>query len=268
MSKTRFATKNYYTVCGNPIAHSLSPAIHQHFAEQTGQAIFYDKTCVPLTGFKDFLNQFRDNGGCGLNVTLPFKQQAFQLMQRLTAEAQAAGSVNTIRVENNGDFYGHNTDGLGFLSDLTHHGLFEELSDKRVLILGAGGAARGIVAALLQAGVKHIEIMNRSTESAQQLCQYFESPRLSHSLFQSNALPHQDLIINATSHLQDFSFLQNTLSATSLCYDLSYQNTSFIDHAAKVGVQRIYNGYGMLLEQAAYAFEFWCGVHPNTSGLR
>ncbi len=268
MSKKRYAFEKYYTVCGNPIAHSLSPIIHQHFSAQTGNEFFYDKTSVPLVGFKDFLWRFRDRGGSGLNITLPFKQQAFQMMHRLTPEAQAAGSVNTIRIESNGDFYGHNTDGLGFLADLEYHSQENSLEGKQILLVGAGGAARGIVAALSHAGVSGIHISNRSLESPMQLVNEFENPLLSYSDFTQIPEQNYDVIINATSYLSNFSFLSKRFSSACLFYDLSYHQAAFTNYAISHNVQRTYNGYGMLLEQAAFAFEFWWGVHPSTTALR
>ncbi|MBC7943809.1 MAG: shikimate dehydrogenase [Burkholderiales bacterium] len=273
-----------YAVIGNPVAHSLSPAIHAEFARQTGQDIAYTKLHAELGEFAAAVRQFQAGGGKGLNVTVPFKREACELATRVSGRAQRAGAVNTLVFAGEG-IAGDNTDGVGLVRDLQTN-LGFEMGGRRVLILGAGGAARGIVAPLLEAGPAQLAIANRTFETAKKLCGEFSpevmidagsptgnstQPRLTaHRL---EALPTEgfDLVINATSSSltgADLGLIESVFAPDALAYDLMYGKglTPFLGFAQHHGA-RVADGLGMLVEQAAESFFIWRGVRPETQSV-
>ncbi|TCK16804.1 shikimate dehydrogenase [Thiogranum longum] len=257
-----------YAVMGNPIAHSKSPQIHRMFAEQTGQALRYDALLVPEDGFAEAVTNFLyRNDGKGLNVTVPFKQQAWELADRLSERAEPAGAVNTLMFRD-GTLYGDNTDGAGLVRDLTrNHGV--ELKDKRILMLGAGGAARGVMLPLLEQQPASLHIANRTVLRARELVERFEEfGDLSASGFDA-IHGNFDVIINATAAglggevppLPD-----NVIDKHTLCYDMMYSSepTAFVRHCIEHNAAKALDGLGMLVEQAAESFRLWRGVMPDT----
>lgn len=270
MSATESLRRARYAVIGNPIAHSRSPAIHAQFAAQTGQAIEYGRLLAPLDGFAEAVERFRAGGGSGLNVTVPFKLEAAGIADRLTARAQAAGAVNTLRFDDDGCL-GDNTDGVGLLRDVqTRCGL--PLTDARVLLLGAGGAARGALRPLLDAGVAQLLVANRTAPTAQALVAAFDDPRLAACGLDAPQLRNErfEVIVNATSAgLADAapSLPEPLLASARLAYDMVYgaQPTAFMRAARNAGCAQVSDGLGMLVEQAAESFFVWRGVYPDTA---
>jgi shikimate dehydrogenase len=262
-----------YAVIGHPIAHSKSPIIHQLFAEQTGQSISYEAMDVPPEEFDDAIKTFFANSGHGLNVTVPHKARAMELMDQLTPAAKLAGAVNTITSLPNGKLEGDNTDGIGLIADLRDN-LRIELMDSSILILGAGGATRGIVPPLLEQIPAELLIANRTVENARGIANAFAD------LGNLNACGFQDLedrkfhlIINATSAgLQGElpPFPESIVDPDTVCYDLAYsmRDTPFIAWAKQHGCTRAYQGWGMLVEQAAESFTIWRNVRPETVPVR
>lgn len=256
-----------YAVFGNPIEHSLSPLIHQQFAKQTGVEISYEKILAPNNGFKQKAKQFIAENAKGFNITVPFKLDALELADTLTLEAKTAGAVNTIKVDNH-QLIGHNTDGIGLVKDLTIN-LGIDLKDKIVLILGAGGATRGVLFPLLANQPKRLMIANRTASKAEQLADDFSAYGTTYGfgLEKINNNP-VDIIINATSASLDGQMPQiaSGCAKDSVCYDLMYgTQTPFMKWALKNQARLVVDGLGMLVEQAAAAFEFWTGKHPNTT---
>jgi shikimate dehydrogenase len=248
-----------YALIGNPVAHSKSPWIHAAFARATGEDIDYGLLEAPLDGFAQAVERWRAAGGKGLNVTLPFKNEAFRLCRNVSARARLAQAVNTLRFE---DSFGDNTDGIGLVRDFSDH-LDVPLAGKTVLLLGAGGAAQGVVGALLEAGVARLVIANRTPSRAQQLASRFRGV----SAAGYEALPAADVIINATSAgLADAAppLPQGLLHGGVLAYDMVYgRDTPFLAAARAAGA-RACDGLGMLVEQAAESFLVWRGVRPAT----
>ncbi len=266
-----------YGVVGHPIKHSLSPRIHQYFAEQTGQDMMYSALLAPLDGFAECVKKFRVNGGQGANVTVPFKVEAYQLADEHTSRAKLAQAVNTLSWQMNAQvdgqvkekLIGDNTDGVGLLRDLTDN-LQLDLQGARLLILGAGGAVRGVLGPLLAAGAQ-IVISNRTPERAFDMISQFA--HLGNVTFiTDNPSITFDLIINATSASlqQDLPRCEpQWINAQTVCYDMVYADkpTPFMQFAAARGAERCVDGFGMLIEQAAEAFFVWRGVRPDTSEL-
>lgn len=260
-----------YAVFGNPIAHSKSPRIHAAFAAQTGQTLSYEARLAPLDGFAEAVAVFRGEGGLGANVTVPFKEQAYALCDRLSERAQAAGAVNTLTFAADG-IQGDNTDGIGLVNDLVNN-LGFDLSGKRVLLLGAGGAARGVVLPLLERGPAALFIANRTPEKAVELACHFDGPgfRFASSGLRGGGYAdiagQYDLVINATaaSLAGDLPPLPAGLfAAGALAYDMMYgKDTPFLAFARNEGARGA-DGLGMLVEQAAEAFSLWRGVRPET----
>lgn len=262
--------KDVYAVIGNPIAHSKSPLIHEVFAKQTNQAIHYGRIFSELNEFKKTTQEFFERGGKGLNVTIPFKLQAYELAQHKTPRAQSAKAANMLWVEN-GQWWCDNSDGEGLTRDLRR--LFKErsasLSGIHVLILGAGGAAQGVIEPLMGAGVASISITNRTHEKATALVQQFSAvasaAKVNLKAVPLNELKNSsyDLIINATATgLSDVSpiskdVLQVIIHPDTLVYDMVYgKETCFMQDAKALGITAV-DGLGMLVEQAALAFETW-----------
>ena len=264
---------DHYAVFGNPIAHSKSPQIHRWFAEQTGQQLDYQALLAPVDDFEGSARQFFEQGGLGANVTVPFKLDALVFCDQLSPRARRAGAVNTLQKGKNNEIYGDNTDGVGLVRDLTGQ-LGFNLKNKRVLLLGAGGASRGVVEPLLKAGVAKLKIANRTPEKAQQLVQIFHGlqpdAELSAGNWASLAGSQYDLILNATSASLsgDLPPLPDGLLASgALAYDLMYarQPTPFMEWANQQGATKVADGLGMLVEQAAEAFFLWRQVRPDTA---
>jgi shikimate dehydrogenase len=253
-----------YAVIGNPVAHSKSPEIHAAFARATRQDIEYGRLESPLDGFAQTVARFRAGGGKGANVTLPFKHEAFGLCQQVSERARIAQAVNTLRFE---DGYGDNTDGVGLVRDLGEHLQFV-LKDKHVAILGAGGAAQGVVAALLEEGVARVVIANRTVPKARALAERF--PGVAASGYDELAGERFDLLINATSAGlagEAPPVPPHVLKGARLAYDMVYgRDTPFLAAARHAGV-RASDGLGMLVEQAAESFFLWRGVRPATRPL-
>ncbi|MAD73440.1 MAG: shikimate dehydrogenase [Rheinheimera sp.] len=254
-----------YAVFGNPIGQSKSPFIHSQFAVQCAQQMQYDAILAPVDGFADCWHNFVASGGKGANVTMPFKEQAYQLAETLSARAQLAGAVNTLYIDSTGKVCGDNTDGVGLVADLIRLGV--NLAGCEVLLLGAGGASRGVIGPLLEAGVSQIVLANRSIDKAQAIAANFDRRVLACGL---TDIPQQAylLIINATSSAltggrPDIS--AQHLKHCQLAYDMVYgaQPTTFMSWAKQQGVARQADGLGMLLSQAAAAFTIWRGVTPD-----
>ncbi|TVP58035.1 MAG: shikimate dehydrogenase [Halomonadaceae bacterium] len=258
-----------YAVVGNPISHSKSPLIHQAFARQTGEQLTYERLEGPLEGFADWVTAFFDQGGAGLNVTVPFKQQAWELAQVHSERAATAAAVNTLYRDQNGRLVGDNTDGAGLVRDLTHnHGV--SLAGARILLLGAGGAVRGVLTPLLAQAPASLTIANRTPAKAEALCSEFAGKvPLHHRSFAELVGPF-DLIINGTSaSLQgDLPPLpEGLLAPGASAYDMMYsQNiTPFNQWAKAQGAAKTLDGLGMLVEQAAESFRLWRGRLPDTA---
>lgn len=264
-------TIDRYAVMGNPIAHSKSPAIHAAFAAQTGQAMRYDKILVEIGGLADAIAAFRADNGRGLNITVPFKQDAFQLASPLSPRAQLAGAVNTLVLEDDGSLLGDNTDGAGLVRDLLHnHGL--TIAGKRLLLIGAGGAARGVLGPLLDCKPAALVIVNRTAARAEQLAANFSDLGVPVSGVGFEQLPDTafELLINATSaslHGEAPPLPDSAITAHAASYDLMYadQPTPFMLWAAERSSGPCVDGLGMLVEQAAESFALWRGVRPDTA---
>jgi shikimate dehydrogenase len=256
-----------YAVIGHPISHSKSPLIHQAFAAQTQQDISYEAIEAPLDGFKATIERLVSEGYKGCNVTVPFKLEAFQLCKQLTGRAKAALAVNTLFFRD-GEILGDNTDGVGLLTDIEQN-LACKLLFKRVLLLGAGGAAHGVIWQIFNAGTT-ITVANRTLEKAQQMVAEFAPyGTVIASTFEALEGKSFDVVINATS-----SSLANELpplpaglfKANSLAYDMMYgKQTPFLKFAAEQGAGQLADGLGMLVEQAAEAFSKWREVRPETA---
>jgi shikimate dehydrogenase len=262
-------TLDRYAVVGFPVSHSWSPFIHAMFAKQTGQAMTYTRLEVAPENFTREVEAFFANGGRGLNVTVPHKQAAFLLMRYRTPRAEIAGAVNTIAVQDDG-LFGDNTDGAGLVTDLTAN-LGFDLAGTRVLLLGAGGAARGVIGPLLGASPDYLEIANRNGERAEQLAKEFATLGNVRGcgFDEITASGHFDLVLNATSaSLQDTipPVPPGVIGPTTLCYDMAYGkgDTAFTRWAKNAGAGRAETGWGLLVEQAAESFYMWRGVRPDT----
>ncbi len=264
--------RDRYAVVGNPVGHSKSPQIHAAFARQTGQDIAYDRLLAPLDGFEAAVRQFFREGGHGLNVTVPFKREAWDLVDACEGGALAAEAVNTIRRAGN-RLIGYNTDGAGLVTDLEHN-LGTAIAGRRVLLMGAGGAAHGVVQPLLERHPESLVVANRSTDKAQALVRHFQQfaslapAGLSASAYEALAGRQFDLVVNATSAGLDGAMpaLPERLFAPgALAYDMVYgRETPFLAFARACGT-RCADGLGMLVEQAAESFLIWRGVRPQTA---
>jgi len=254
-----------YGVVGNPVAHSLSPEIHTLFAKQCKQTISYERLLAPLDGFEEFALGLRDAGYLGLNVTVPFKLDAAKLSDDLTPRARLAGAVNTLKFEDDA-IVGDNTDGIGFVRDVTERLKFK-LKEASILILGAGGGVRGMIGSLLEEKPKWIAVANRTHGRALELADEFGVEAL---VYDEVAIEHFDLVINATSASLNQSLPPidpETFDDCLLAYDLVYdpRPTPFMQLAQRGGAAVVSDGLGMLVEQAAESFAVWRGVKPMTA---
>ncbi|MCG5072789.1 shikimate dehydrogenase [Paraburkholderia tagetis] len=283
--------RDRYAVVGNPVAHSKSPYIHAQFAAATGEPVEYDRLLAPLDGFVEHVQAFRAAGGRGLNVTVPFKLEAHALASRLSPRAAAAGAVNTLRFDEDGIF-GDNTDGFGLVRDIEVN-LGVSLKGARVLLLGAGGAARGVVLPMLERQPREITIVNRTAQKAHALVEQFEAAAREAACLINGGGPDAvfrdpvyrdpvyrdpvyrdpidpkpyDVIVNATAGSLDAALPEcdaRAFGAGTLAYDMMYgaEPTVFMRHAESLGA-RASDGLGMLVEQAAESFFVWRGVRPD-----
>jgi shikimate dehydrogenase len=264
-----------YAVIGNPVAHSKSPFIHAEFARQTGQDLSYGRILASPDRFTNTVQDFRAEGGKGLNVTLPFKLEAFALAEERSARAVDAGAVNVLKFEG-ATVFGDNTDGIGLVRDIGVN-LGFAISGCTALLMGAGGAARGALWPLLHARPERLVIANRTVEKAQRLVERFgararvDGISLSASSYAALAGQQFDLVVNATAaslndtvpELPDAVFARD-----SLAYDMMYgKTTPFLELAIGQGAGRVADGIGMLVEQAAESFLLWRGVRPETRSV-
>lgn len=264
-----------YGVVGDPIAHSKSPLIHHAFAAATGHALTYEKFHVTAMDFESFVHNFFDSGGSGLNVTVPHKLAAAALAQELTPRAQRAGAVNTLLRGSQGQLLGDNTDGAGLVADLKRLGA--PVTDARIVIIGAGGAVRGILDPLLAVKPAMVWIANRNAERAAELVKEFimaDDQTVLHSsdLTMLNGVGAIDLLLQATPlglHGQLPDLAESLIGPETFAYDLGYAEgrTIFETWALSKGAKRSASGIGMLIEQAAEAFWVWHGVRPDTRPL-
>jgi shikimate dehydrogenase len=257
-----------YVVIGNPIAHSRSPQIHAAFAKQTGQDLVYERLLAPVDGFAATVDAFRAAGGSGANVTLPFKLEAFEYVNRRSERAEAAGAVNTM-VFDGPDAFGDNTDGAGFVGDLERNqGL--GIAGARILLLGAGGAARGVILPLLERRPARLVVANRTPDKARDLAQHFTRwGRVVGCAFDELAGERFDLVVDGTSAAVGGAAPALPLgifAPGALAYEMMYGKgeTAFARFALAQGAARVADGLGMLVEQAAEAFLLWRGVRPDT----
>lgn len=276
-----------YAVFGNPIEHSKSPLIHTLFARQTQQNIEYTRALVEPGGFADAADRFFNNGGKGLNITVPFKLDAFDYADELSERAQSAGAVNTLVLQKDGGKLGDNTDGVGLVSDITEN-LGWSIKNKRVLIIGAGGAVRGVLLPLLQQQPSQTVIVNRTVEKATELARLFSQRgqhgsigtlsfsdlsasglnKLSACGFSDLKNQQFDLVINATSsglHGELPPLPATLFNRGANAYDMVYgqQPTVFMRWALDNGAAMVSDGLGMLVGQAAESFFLWRAVRPQ-----
>lgn len=256
-----------YAVFGNPINHSKSPAIHRQFAEQTAQDMHYTKQLVNEGEFEKAAHEFFAQGGKGLNITVPFKLNAFDFAQKRTPRAERAGAVNTLARLSDGTILGDNTDGIGMVHDM--HNLGWEIEGKRVLILGAGGAVRGILQPLLEENPAIVTIANRTLSKAEELAKNFQDlGDIRAKSFEQLRDDSYDLVINGTSasmHGELPPLPDKLLAANASCYDMMYgaEPTIFLQWAKNHGAAHLADGLGMLIGQAAEAFYLWRQIRPE-----
>jgi shikimate dehydrogenase len=263
-----------YALIGHPVEHSKSPYIHAAFAHQTRQELTYQALAAPLDGFSDTVRMFRAEGGRGANITVPFKIEACSLATRLTERAKLAGAVNTLTFEDD-NIIGDNTDGIGLVCDLITN-LGCPLAGRSVLLLGAGGAARGAIFPLFQTKPVSLTIVNRTVERAQELraafVPYAGQTAFTVGGFEDIAGWQFDVIINATSASLKKGTIplpKNIFAPDAFAYDMMYGagDTPFLAWARAAGVTRLSDGLGMLVEQAAESFALWRGVRPNSASV-
>ena len=258
-----------YAVIGNPIEHSKSPFIHRRFAEQTAQDLSYERILGDLEYFAGDVRDFFSSGGKGMNVTVPFKEQAWRLADELGTEARTAGAVNTLTSLEDGRIRGDNTDGIGLVRDLQQN-LGLDLADRRILLLGAGGASRGVARPLLEQGPKLLLIANRTASRALDLAEQLGSFGTVEGCGLDALNGRQfDLVINGTAaglagKIPDIP--PDCLAEGAWAYDMMYavEPTAFVKWAREHGAAHAVDGLGMLVEQAAESFFLWRGVRPDT----
>ncbi|MCP5267724.1 MAG: shikimate dehydrogenase [Zoogloeaceae bacterium] len=265
------STAELYCVFGNPISHSKSPAIHNRFALQTGENLHYEARLAPIDGFVASVQAFIAEGGRGANVTVPFKEEAFRLCHELTPRAQLAGAVNTLSFAGK-RIVGDNTDGAGLVRDLLSN-LNTPLAGRRLLLLGAGGAARGAIGPLLEQTPASLFIANRTASKAAGLAQHFSAlGNVQGGAYQDLAGQQFEIVINATSASLGGNvppLPEDVFAPDALAYDMMYgkTDTPFIAMARAAGVTRLADGLGMLVEQAAEAFLVWRHIRPETAAV-
>lgn len=267
-----------YAVMGNPVSHSKSPKIHTLFAQQTHQALEYTAIEVPLDQFNTAVDSFIKNNGRGLNITVPFKQQAWKLVDALSERARRAQAVNTIIVNPDGSLTGDNTDGLGMVADISvNHAL--DIQGLNILVVGAGGAVRGILEPLIGHNPGSLQIVNRTLSNAQALANNFKDlykidtysfDQLANKTASNKTM--FDLIINGSSASLSGELPplpDNILKPGGCCYDMMYSDsaTVFITWGLAQGASLALDGLGMLVEQAAESFQLWRGVRPDTKAV-
>ena len=259
-----------YAVMGNPIAHSKSPRIHALFAEQTGQDLEYSAILVEHGGFPDAVAGFVADGGKGLNITVPFKEEAWELAASHSPRAERAGAVNTLLLDAEGNHFGDNTDGAGLVRDLTHNHRCE-IAGRRLLLVGAGGAARGVLEPLLAEHPALLVIANRTASKAIELARHFCDLGRVEGCGLDDVDGHVfDLVINATAaSLQGEvpALPPGIISPDTWCYDMMYgrEPTAFMHWAGELEATVTMDGLGMLVEQAAESFYLWRKVRPDTA---
>jgi shikimate dehydrogenase len=265
------SAKDQYVVIGNPVEHSKSPWIHAKFAEQTGEPIEYGRILGPLNGFADTVRAFIAAGGRGMNVTVPFKLDAHAFATSLSPRAAAAGAVNTLSFDTDG-VRGDNTDGVGLVRDIEAN-LGVSLKGARILLLGAGGAARGVVLPIFDRAPAELAIVNRTAAKAHQLVDQFarnasdKGVKFAGGDASNVERGRYDVVINATAGSLDAALPDcddGAFGAGTLAYDMMYsaKPTVFMQHASSLGA-RTADGLGMLVEQAAESFFIWRGVRPD-----
>lgn len=258
-----------YAVLGHSVTHSLSPEIHHTFARQLNITLCYKAISTQSSGFFEQLTTFQQQGGVGCNITAPFKPQAYQFSKSSSAIARVSQAVNTLKLLPDGSWFGDNTDGIGLLRDLTLNKKIN-IQNKIIIILGAGGAARGIIPSLLSYKPARIIIANRTTTKATALAREFSTlgPISAVSINQLNSL-NIDLFINTTSVALK-PILDNAFNAVNtIFYDVNYGELAkqTMQHVIKLGFKHCYDGIGMLVEQAAESFYIWHGIRPKTDAI-
>lgn len=256
-----------FAVFGNPIKHSYSPKMHQLFAEYCGLKHFsYIKTLVEVDAFESTVKDFFAQGGTGLNITVPFKLKAFELADVLTERAASAGAVNTLWYKD-GKIYGDNTDGIGLVNDITRLGA--TLKHARILLIGAGGASRGAILPLIEAGCSHLHIANRTEQKAHELAQTFSHIKSLSASGLDNISGQWDIIINASASslsANELTIPTTVFHQVKLAYDMLYTadaKTPFTQQAHQHGALQCADGLGMLVYQGAEAFRIWNDMYPN-----
>ena len=261
-----------YAVFGNPIRHSKSPLIHSFFAKQTNIALRYESIEVPTDKFRDYVSIFASQGGLGLNVTVPFKEEAYSFCGVLTERAQLCGSVNTIHFDKELNSFGDTTDGQGFINDLKiNHQI--DIKDKTILILGAGGSVKSILEPICNELPCKIVIANRTVSRAEELAEKFSKLcNITACAYSDLATEPFELVVNGTSlsligELPAIS--KSVVNKRTCCYDLMYSDTDtvFLRWASELGAAKVMDGLGMLVEQAAESFLIWHGVKPDTTKI-
>jgi len=262
---------DHYAVIGNPISHSKSPLIHTEFAKQTEQALDYITREIPLNDLTAGLKQLQEEGFKGINITVPFKEQAWQIVSDKSDHATRAGAINTIVFNDDGSLYGDNTDGIGLCRDLVdnHH---ITLQGKRILLLGAGGAARGVIEPLLSYQPSELFIANRTASKAKDLSALFADFGTVQGGGFNDLKGRFDVIINATAASLKGEvppLPDDILNSNASCYDMMYSttDTAFVTWAKQHGAAKTIDGLGMLIEQAAEAFHLWRGIKPDTKTI-
>jgi len=260
---------DYYAVVGNPVGHSKSPMIHAMFAQQTNQDLNYGKIEAPLDAFSESVNTFfAQKNQKGLNITVPFKEQAWSLCQERTERAELAGAVNTLYLGKNNKLCGDNTDGVGLVSDLKNNGIV--LKNKKILIVGAGGAVRGVLQPILKEMPECVVVCNRTLSKADELVSIFKHlGNIRSSAFEA-VNDAYDLVINGTSASLSGNLPPlpvKVIKPETVTYDMMYSKdaTVFNGWAKQHGASKTIDGLGMLVEQAAEAFDIWRGVKPQTT---
>lgn len=258
-------------VVGHPISHSKSPAIHSKFAAQCQVDIQYEKYDIPAVGFEEFVNEFFAKGGTGLNVTVPHKESAFKISTPANERVKLAKAVNTLFIDEQGKLIGDNTDGPGLVKDFENNNI--ALHNKSILVLGAGGAVRGILPSLIGEKCSSITVANRTLKNAANLQKDFvnEYP-IEVCDFESIPVGAYDLVINGTSlglTGETPAISETTIGVTTYCYDLMYSSsaTAFVRWSGDRGARKALDGLGMLVEQAAVSFGIWLGKAPETDEI-